>query len=101
MSIDFQAAFRRNWLFSQLSGADIARVASLARPRNVAVREKVVAEGDASNELFVVVHGRLKTWTANPMGDEAVLSILGPEEVFGEIALLDGEPRSASVTALE
>jgi CRP/FNR family transcriptional regulator, cyclic AMP receptor protein len=101
MPASFHAALKKNWLFSQLADVDVARIARLARPRHVPARETVVAQGDASDELFVVVEGHLKTSICNAAGDEVVLSILGPEEVFGEIALLDGEPRSASVSALE
>jgi CRP-like cAMP-binding protein len=47
------------------------------------------------------VTGRLKVSSSNALGDEIVLSILGPGDVFGEIALLDGKARSATVSALE
>jgi CRP/FNR family cyclic AMP-dependent transcriptional regulator len=101
MTVDFSAVLEGIWLFSELDRADIDRIARLARPRRYAARATVVQQGDASGELFAVVSGRLKVSTANAAGDEVVLSIHGPGEVFGEIALLDGAPRSATVSALE
>jgi CRP-like cAMP-binding protein len=89
------------WLFSQLDEADIERIGGLAKPRLCHARETVVRQGDDSGDLYAVVRGRLKVSTANAEGEEMVLSILGAGDVFGEIALLDSQPRSATVSALE
>jgi CRP-like cAMP-binding protein len=61
----------------------------------------LVHQGDSSGDLFAVIQGRLKVTTSSPEGENVVFSILGPGEVFGEIALLDGGTRSATVMALE
>src|SRR5262249_4963325 len=73
----------------------------LAKPRRYQARETVVQQGDESGDLYAVLDGRLKVSTANTEGDEMVLSILGAGDVFGEIALLDRQPRSATVSALD
>jgi CRP/FNR family transcriptional regulator, cyclic AMP receptor protein len=101
MGGDTRALIKGIWLFARLGEAEIDRIVGLARPRHVAVRTTVIAQGDPSDHLFIVLQGRLKTTVSNEAGDEVLLSILGPGEAFGEIALLDGEPRSATVSTLE
>ena len=56
--------------------------------------------GDPGDALFVIVSGEVKTSLPSETGDEAILATLRPGDVFGELALLDGAPRSASATAL-
>ncbi|HZD14244.1 MAG TPA: Crp/Fnr family transcriptional regulator, partial [Pseudonocardiaceae bacterium] len=53
------------------------------------------------DHLYAVIEGLVKIVFTSERGDEMVLNILGPEEIFGELALLDGSPRSASVVALK
>ena len=64
-------------------------------------REVVLRKGDPAMQMYVIAKGRLKAITAGAEGRQAALSIMGPGEVFGEVALLDGEPRSATIRALE
>jgi CRP-like cAMP-binding protein len=99
--VEHDAVLRRVWLFSQLDPSEIEQIRLLARPRRCQPRETVVRQGDDSGDLYAVLAGRLKASAANAEGDEMVLSILGPGDVFGEIALLDQQPRSATVSALE
>jgi CRP/FNR family cyclic AMP-dependent transcriptional regulator len=99
--VEPEAVLRRVWLFAQLGDAEREQIRALARPRRCQAREVVVRQGDERGDLYAVVSGRLKVTTANVDGDEMVLSILGPGDVFGEIALLDRQPRSATVSALE
>ncbi|HNG39013.1 MAG TPA: Crp/Fnr family transcriptional regulator, partial [Accumulibacter sp.] len=60
----------------------------------------VVNEGDDGSGLFVVQSGSLKVFLTDHNGREVTLSLLDPGDYFGELALLDGEPRSASVMAV-
>jgi CRP/FNR family cyclic AMP-dependent transcriptional regulator len=60
----------------------------------------VVSEGDEGNSLFVVQHGSLKAYLTDNVGREVTLSFLDPGDYFGELALLDESPRSASVIAV-
>jgi CRP/FNR family transcriptional regulator, cyclic AMP receptor protein len=99
--VDLRATLKGIWLFATLEDADIAEIAALARPRRCPPRQPVVSQGDLTAELFAVVSGKLKATATNAAGDQVVFSIIGPGEVFGEIALLDGEARSATVTAVE
>ncbi len=72
-----------------------------ARQRTYAKGAIVINEGDAAHGLFIVCSGLLKACLNDDQGRELILSTLGPGDHFGELALLDDAPRSASVAALE
>jgi CRP-like cAMP-binding protein len=88
-------------IFSDLSASETDALLSLAVKKQYKAREVVLRKGDPALQIFVIVAGRLKAITAGSEGRQAALSIMGPGEVFGEVAVLDGEPRSATITALE
>jgi CRP-like cAMP-binding protein len=94
-------ALKRLWLFSELADTEIDQIRALARVQRYPARQTVVAQGDESGDLFLVIDGRLRASSCNANGDEVVLSIMGPGDVFGEMALLDGAPRSATVSTLD
>ena len=81
---------------------DQRRLLSIARRRTFSRREVVFHHGDPADSLHLVHSGRFAVRIQTPLGDTVMLSLLGPGETFGEIALLDGVgPRSATVVALE
>jgi CRP/FNR family transcriptional regulator, cyclic AMP receptor protein len=61
----------------------------------------IMAGGDATDSLYIVLSGRLKVMMSDSEGKEVILSILGPGEFFGEMGLIDDEPRSATVMTIE
>jgi len=67
-----------------------------AYPKNTIL----VHEGDQSDQLFVVLSGKLRVFLSDNDGKEITIDILGPDQYFGEMAL-EGEPRSASVMTME
>ncbi|MDD3352354.1 Crp/Fnr family transcriptional regulator [Zoogloea sp.] len=71
-----------------------------SRVRSFAANSIVVNEGDEGGSLFVVQNGSLKAFLTDDAGREVTLSLLDPGAYFGELALLDDAPRSASVIAL-
>jgi CRP-like cAMP-binding protein len=75
--------------------------AGLVKLRRYPKRKVVVWEGEPGDALFLVISGFLKAVTASGEGHEVLLSIMGPGEVFGELSVFDGQPRSASVVALD
>jgi CRP/FNR family transcriptional regulator/CRP/FNR family cyclic AMP-dependent transcriptional regulator len=99
-NLDLQA-LGRSVVLHGLSQEELERLASTMRRRSYRRGEVVFHQGDPGESLHVVCHGTLKVVITGDNGDEAVLAILGPSDVFGEMALLDGGPRSATVTALE
>ncbi len=84
------------WIFSKLQQEDIARMAKAVVPRTYAKGETIVNEGEQAVAFYVITSGKVRL---TKKGEE--LGTMGPGECFGEMALLDGHPRSASVLALE
>ena len=88
-------------LFSSLPESQLALLTSLVSRKSYARHETIIAAGEPTESLFVVISGRLKVLLSNDEGREMILAILGPTEYFGEMGLLDGRPRSATVATLE
>ncbi|NNE12861.1 MAG: cyclic nucleotide-binding domain-containing protein [Ilumatobacter sp.] len=83
-------------MFEDLSKRNLTKIAKLSTVKKTHKDEILVVEGQKGSELMVVLDGR-----AVVRRGKRKLGELGPGEVFGEMALLDDEPRSATVTALE
>jgi CRP/FNR family cyclic AMP-dependent transcriptional regulator len=66
-----------------------------------AAGELVFSEGDPADACYWVERGLVKVSMASPQGEERVIALLGPGAILGELALIDGEPRSATVAALQ
>jgi CRP/FNR family transcriptional regulator, cyclic AMP receptor protein len=86
--------------FAGLDQAALERVAAGTRTRRFRRGEIIFHAGDPGNALYIIVSGDVKISLPSEEGDEAILATLGPGDVFGELALLDGAPRSATATAL-
>ena len=93
--------FARAPLFSGLSDAEREAVAEAATLRTFKRNERIVTQGESGDSFFIVVRGRVSVAVSSPDGREVVLSTLGEGEPFGEMALLEDAPRSASVMATE
>jgi CRP/FNR family transcriptional regulator, cyclic AMP receptor protein len=89
----------RSPLFAQLTSVELDRVAALLRRRRYRAGEPVFREGDPGTAFYVIDSGEVKILLGGSEGKEVVLSLLVPGEFFGELALLDGEPRSADAVA--
>lgn len=88
-------------LFEKLDERSRRSIARLMRLRQCKARERIVWEGDPAGSLFLAISGYFKAVATNRSGKELLFSIMGPGEVFGELSVLDGEPRSATVIALQ
>lgn len=88
-------------LFGSLDPDTLADVAERCAVRTFRRRQVIVTEGEAGDAMFVVASGTVQAFTSGDDGGRLVLVTLGPPEVFGEIALLDGGLRSASIEASE
>ena len=84
-------------LFDQLAAADLELVAGMARRLKFPKGSIVFQEGDPGDYLLIVVKGRVKVVLLGDDGQEAIISMLEPPAMLGEIALLDEAPRSATV----
>jgi CRP-like cAMP-binding protein len=88
-------------LFSQLAPAELQRVVDVARERTYPKNSVILFEDDPGDALYVVAQGQVKVVLIGEDGREVILSVLGQGEFFGEMALIDDEPRSAHVIAME
>ncbi len=88
-------------LFSGLPEGQLALLTRVvgrkAYPRNTTI----IAAGDPTDALYIVISGRLKVMMSDDEGREVILAILGSGEFFGEMGLIDDAPRSATVIAIE
>ncbi len=86
--------------FAGLDPAALERVAAGMRSRRFKRGEVIFHIGDPGDALFVMVDGEVKISLPSETGEEAFLATLRKGDVFGELALLDGAPRSATATAI-
>jgi len=88
-------------LFAVLHANQLGLLTSVVIRRSFPRGATVMAAGDATDSLYVVISGRLKVLMSDDEGREVILTMLGPNEYFGEMGLIDDSPRSASVITLE
>ena len=87
-------------LFSDMSPAELERIVAVAIPRSYPSGVRVFHEGDDSDACYVVRNGDLRVTREHSDGRAIALATLGPGDFFGELAMLDGGTRSASVETL-
>lgn len=91
---------RRHLLFEAMSDDDLTKLIAIARPVVVPARKIIFAQDDESDGLYIVLSGRVKISVHSSGGKETILTFLSDHDPLGEIGALDGEPRSASATAM-
>lgn len=92
---------RRVPLFSDLSEAELQRFAEVAREREYPKNSVILFEDDPGDALYIVSAGQVKVVLIGEDGREVILSVLADGDFFGEMALIDDEPRSAHVIAMK
>src|SRR5439155_27318508 len=92
---------KKSVVLGALPHNELERLVPALKRRSFRRGETLYHQGDPGHVLHVVLEGRVKVVLPSEAGEEAVLTVLGPGDVHGEMALLDGEPRSATVVALE
>jgi CRP/FNR family transcriptional regulator, cyclic AMP receptor protein len=88
-------------LFAVLTESQLEVLTSVVSRKSFPRSTTIIAAGDMTDSLYVIISGRLKVMMSDDDGGEVILAILGPNEFFGEMGLLDDAPRSASVVAIE
>jgi CRP-like cAMP-binding protein len=88
-------------LFAGLAPERLEALAEVTTTKRLAAREELFHKGDAAAQVYVVASGRLKVVTTSSEGDEVLFAILDEGEVVGELPMLTGGRRTASVVALE
>lgn len=99
-AVDKRQALASHFLFRHLNPAELGAVLARARIERRKRHAVIFRQGDPGSGLLAVLKGQVKITAPSATGKEIVLNIINPGEVFGEIALLDGKPRSADAVAL-
>jgi CRP/FNR family transcriptional regulator, cyclic AMP receptor protein len=87
-------------LFADLEEGELERFSQVAVPRTFPAGTRVFHEGDDSDACYIVKEGSFRVTREHSDGRAITLATLGPGEIFGELAMLDGDQRSASAEAL-
>lgn len=90
-----------NVSFPKINQEELAIVASYGTSRTYAKNTILVSEGDPSEMFYLILKGQVKVFISDEKGKELLLNLQGPGEYFGEIAIIDKAPRSASVMTME
>jgi len=88
-------------LFAGLSNRELQTIAQITKQRRYDRYQVIIKAGDRGTALFLLTSGAVRVTVGGSLGKELILGVLYPHDFFGEMALLDGLPRSATVTALE
>jgi CRP-like cAMP-binding protein len=88
-------------IFASLDADDLEELASIVEEVIVHANKDVFREGEAGDAVYLIVKGKVRVYVGGGDRPEKILSELGPGSCIGEMAVLDREPRSASVRALE
>lgn len=98
---DRRAALLACPLFQAFRPEELDDVLRLAVDRRVPRGQVIFQKGDEGTSMMAVLRGRVRISAVSAEGREVMLNVINAGEVFGEIALLDGNPRSADATAIE
>lgn len=98
--MDYTPLLKNVPLFDSLSDADCADLVRMTRVKKYRKNDTIIHEDDPGSILYIIVSGQVKITTNSQEGGEAILAILTDGEFFGELSLLDQEPRSANVVAM-
>lgn len=88
-------------LFSSLETATLEELSTLLIKKEFKRNQALITQGDHSRSLFLIQSGRAKVFSNDDEGKQTIFAFLGTDDYCGELSLLDAEPRSASVVALE
>jgi CRP-like cAMP-binding protein len=88
-------------LFAELDERELASIAAVAKTRRYAKDDAVFHADEIGDVFYLIREGQVKVTMTSPEGKEIILSILAAGDFFGEMALFDNEPRSATVIAIE
>src|ERR1700719_11467 len=93
------AVLRKHPIFCDLDNEAFEQLCRYAKHSTLKRGTTIVSKGDPGNSLIAVISGTVKISVTSPDGRSAILNLIGPGEIFGEVALLDGHARTAHATA--
>ena len=92
--------FQRHFLLGKLEPGEIDTLATRARVESYRAGQEIFAKGSPGRTMIAILQGSVKIVSLSPTGKEVVLNVIHAGEVFGEIAVIDGEERSAGAAAM-
>ena len=84
-------------IFSSLADADLAQMLPYVQHRRFPPRSLIMRAGEVADGLYVILSGQVRVALTDPQGRESIVSMLGPQDFFGELGLVDGGRRTADV----
>ena len=87
--------------FTQLNDRELDVVRAVAAEKSYPKNAVVLTEGEMGDSLYMIQAGKVKVFIGDEDGREIILKILGPGDFFGEMSMIDKQPRSASVNTIE
>ncbi|MEQ1802419.1 MAG: Crp/Fnr family transcriptional regulator, partial [Gammaproteobacteria bacterium] len=100
MTLTARAVLKANRLFRDLPDTTLDQLAGLAVRRSVKRGQRIFAEGDPGDSLMGLISGQVRISATTPGGQQVFLNLLESGDSFGEIAVLDGNPRTANAEAV-
>ncbi|HVX77939.1 MAG TPA: Crp/Fnr family transcriptional regulator [Bradyrhizobium sp.] len=98
---EFAVILKINPMFADLGADELQRICGLCHTQHLAVGEVLFEKGDPGDALFGVRRGQIRIETGAADGTRLTLNFMGPGDLFGEVAVLDGQNRTADATAGE
>src|SRR3984893_14871721 len=96
---EFAVILKMNPMFADLGADELARISSLCHTQNLGVGEVLFQKGDPGDALFGIRRGQIRIETGASDGSRLTLNFMGAGDLFGEVAFLDGQTRTADATA--
>jgi CRP/FNR family cyclic AMP-dependent transcriptional regulator len=98
---EFAVLLKMNPMFADLDADELQRISALCHTQHLSAGEMLFQKGDPGDALFAVRRGQIRIETGTSDGGRLTLNFLGPGDLFGEVAVLDGQSRTADAAAGE
>jgi CRP/FNR family cyclic AMP-dependent transcriptional regulator len=98
---EFAVILKMNPMFSDLGSDELQRLSNLCHTQHLGVGEVLFQKGDSGDALFGIRRGQIRIETGAADGSRLTLKFMGPGELFGEVAVLDSQSRTADAAAAE
>ena len=98
---EFAVILKMNPMFADLGADELQRISGLCHTEQLGLGEMLFQKGDAGDALYGVRRGQIRIETGASDGSRLTLNFMGPGDLFGEVAVLDGQSRTADATAGE
>lgn len=100
-NVDKLLVLANSYLFTQIPRDEIKKLIPFAKVQDVGSKKVIFHKGEPGSQMYLIVSGRVKGTTLSEDGKEVVFDIMDAGEVFGEISMLDGKERTATITTME